>query len=459
MVELVRAANKNGSVLIIAPDENDVEQLVAALSAAFEKVLTLTSSLNREIRYQNYLQAQRPSSSIVVGTRSAVFAPVGNLKTLIIYKESSIDHYEIRSPGWNTSTIAQMRSENEGISLIYTGFSPSLNVAYQVDQKKIKYISRRVHVDVQAYYPSEGALLPGRIFSEIKKALNHGAVLFLAPRKGYGNALLCSHCRNVAYCDCGGRLSVASKLEAPTCVHCGVSHSPWKCRFCGRDKQYLAGRGIDRAAEEISRAFPGYPVVISAGDVIKSSVEAKPSLVLSTPGAQPIIPGGYQAVVILDAMRFFSHTDINGQERARELIFETASLIQEKGRVLLVLDEVHPIVASVARWNVAPLLKRELGEREELALPPKVASAVLVMEALTAPQIASGLNKALAEGRIPSSTRIYGPTILPKSQAKIVIHVSHEQWPELGKVLHELQRKRSISKKDLLTLRIDPYSL
>jgi primosomal protein N' (replication factor Y) (superfamily II helicase) len=459
MVELVRAANKNGSVLIIAPDENDVEQLVAALSAAFEKVLTLTSSLNREIRYQNYLQAQRPSSSIVVGTRSAVFAPVGDLKTLIIYKESSIDHYEIRSPGWNTSTIAQMRSENEGISLIYTGFSPSLNVAYQVDQKKIKYISRRVHVDVQAYYPSEGALLPGRIFSEIKKALNHGAVLFLAPRKGYGNALLCSHCRNVAYCDCGGRLSVASKLEAPTCVHCGVSHSPWKCRFCGRDKQYLAGRGIDRAAEEISRAFPGYPVVISAGDVIKSSVEAKPSLVLSTPGAQPIIPGGYQAVVILDAMRFFSHTDINGQERARELIFETASLIQEKGRVLLVLDEVHPIVASVARWNVAPLLKRELGEREELALPPKVASAVLVMEALTAPQIASGLNKALAEGRIPSSTRIYGPTILPKSQAKIVIHVSHEQWPELGKVLHELQRKRSISKKDLLTLRIDPYSL
>lgn len=459
MVELVRAAMKNGSVLIIAPDENDVEQLVAALSTAFEKVLALTSSLNREIRYQNYLQAQRLSSSIVVGTRSAVFAPVGNLKTLIIYKESSIDHYEIRSPGWNTSTIAQMRSENEGISLIYTGFSPSLNVAYQVDQKKIKYISQRVHVDVQAYSPSEGALLPGRIFSEIKKALNHGAVLFLAPRKGYGNALLCSHCRNVAYCDCGGRLSVVSKLEAPTCVHCGVSHSPWKCRFCGRDKQYLAGRGIDRAAEEISRAFPGYPVVISAGDVIKSSVEPKPALVLSTPGAQPVIPGGYAAVVILDAMRFFSHTDINGQERARELIFETASLIQEKGRVLLVLDEVHPIVAAVARWNVAPLLKRELGEREELALPPKVASAVLVMEALTAPQIASGLKKALAEGRIPSSTRIYGPTILPKSQAKIVIHVSHEQWPELGKVLHELQRKRSISKKDLLTLRIDPYSL
>jgi primosomal protein N' (replication factor Y) len=459
MVDLVHGVKKNGSVLIIAPDEHDVDQLVGVLSASFENVFALTSSLSREDRYRNFLELQRLPLSIIVGTRSAVFAPVNNLATVIIYKESSIDHCEVRSPGWNTSTIAKLRSDNEGVSLIYTGFSPSLNSAYEIDQKKMKFVSQRFQVEARAFSPSEGALLPGRIFSEIKKALNNGAVLFLAPRKGYGNALLCAHCRNVAHCDCGGRLAVTSKSMAPTCVHCGASHPQWKCRFCGRDKQYLAGRGIDRAAEEISRAFPGYPVVISAGEVIKGSVESKPSLVLATPGAQPEIPGGYAAVVILDGMRFFSHTDINGQERARELIFETASLIQEKGRVLLVLDEVHPIVAALARWNVAPLLKRELAERDELQLPPYVASAVLVMDALTAPQILSGLKKALAEGRIPSSTRIYGPTVLPKSQAKIVLHVSHDQWPELGKVLHELQRKRSISKKDLLTLRINPYSL
>lgn len=459
MVDLVHGVKRNGSVLIIAPDEHDVDQLVGVLSASFENVFALTSSLSREDRYRNFLELQRLPLSIIVGTRSAVFAPVNNLATVIIYKESSIDHCEVRSPGWNTSTIAKLRSDKEGVSLIYTGFSPSLNSACEVDQKKMKFVSQRFQVEARAFSPSEGALLPGRIFSEIKKALNNGAVLFLAPRKGYGNALLCAHCRNVANCDCGGRLAVASKSMAPTCVHCGASHPQWKCRFCGRDKQYLAGRGIDRAAEEISRAFPGYPVVISAGEVIKSSVESKPSLVLATPGAQPEIPGGYAAVVILDGMRFFSHTDINGQERARELIFETASLIQEKGRVLLVLDEVHPIVAALARWNVAPLLKRELAERDELQLPPYVASAVLVMDALTSPQILSGLKKALAEGRIPSSTRIYGPTVLPKSQAKIVLHVSHDQWPELGRVLHELQRKRSISKKDLLTLRINPYSL
>jgi primosomal protein N' (replication factor Y) len=397
--------------------------------------------------------------SVVVGTRGAIFTPVRNLVAIIIYKESSPDHYEIRSPGWNSSTIAHMRFEREGISLVLTGFTPSVRVANEIDARTIKFINQRTQVNVQAFAPSDGTLLPGRIFSEIKKALKKGPVLFVAPRKGYGNALLCSHCRNVALCKCGGRLSVASKGLAPACVHCGTAFATWKCSYCDRDKQYLSGRGIDRAAEEISRAFPGFPVVISSGDVIKERVDSKPALVLSTPGAQPYANGGYSAVVVLDAIRFFSHTDINGQERARELLFETASMVNVDGQVLLVLDDSHPIVAAIARWNIAPLLKRELAERGELMLPPSVTSAVLVTDQAAAPAIVSGLKKALEDSRLPSSTRIFGPTLLPIAQAKIVLHVAHGQSSDLAKILHELQRKRSISKKDLLTLRIDPYSL
>jgi primosomal protein N' len=104
-------------------------------------------------------------------------------------------------------------------------------------------------------------------------------------------------------------------------------------------------------------------------------------------------------------------------------------------------------------------LKRELAQREELMLPPSVMSAVIVVEQPSAQSIVSGLGKALADGRLPTSTRIFGATLLPKGMAKIVMHVSHNQSSDLSSILHELQRKRSISKKDLLTLRIDPYSL
>ncbi len=457
--EIVAEFNRLGSVLIVAPDERDVDKLIVNLSGRFDNILKLSSASTREERYRNFLLSMRLEFSVVVGTRSSIFTPVRNLAAIIIYKESSPDHFEVRSPGWNSSTIARMRAEKEGVVLVLTGFAPSVRVANEIDARTIKFNNQRRQVNVQAFTPTDGTLLPGRIFSEVKKALKNGPVLFVAPRKGYGNALLCAHCRNIALCKCGGRLSVASKGLAPTCVHCGTGFPTWRCNYCDRDKQYLAGRGIDRAAEESSRAFPGFPVVISAGDVIKESVDSKPALVLATPGAQPYVQGGYAAVVVLDAIRFFSHTDVNGQERARELLFETASMVNVEGQVLLVLVDSHPIVAAIARWNIAPLLKRELTERVELMLPPSVMSAVLVTEQSSAPAIVSGLKKALEDARLPSSTRIFGPTILAKGLAKIVVHVSHEQSSDLTKFLHVLQKKRSISKKDLFTLRIDPYSL
>ena len=457
--DLIKQIKARGSILIIAPDEKDVDLLYGELKGIRHQVLRLTSSTSREERYRNFLLSMSIESSIIIGTRSAIFAPVKNLQTIIVYKESSPDHFEIRSPGWSTYAIAKLRANSEGLQLIFTGFSPSVRCAFDIDQSQMKYRNEKVAVQVQAFAPHDGALLPGRVFTEIKKALAQGPVLFLAPRKGYGNALLCAHCRNIAMCKCGGRLQVASKGIAPTCVHCGTGYPAWKCSFCARDTQYLAGRGIDRAAEEISRAFPGYPVILSAGEVIKEEVESKPSIVLSTPGAQPLVDGGYSAVVVLDAMRFFAHTDISSQERARELLLESASLINKPGKVLLVIDDSHPIVSAIARWNIAPLLKRELADRQELMLPPTVASAVIVTAAQVAPQIVAGLRKALSEGRIPDSVRIFGPTVLPKDQAKVVIHVSHQEWSQLADVLHELQRKRSIAKKDLLNLRVAPYSL
>jgi len=450
---------KHGSTLIIAPDEKDVDLIADALVTLDVKVLKLSSSMPRSDRYRNFLESMHGTNRVVVGTRSAVFAPVSNLATIIVHKESAYEHYEIRTPGWNVRAVAMMRARIEQVQIYLLGFSPSLEVAQLIDDREIRYVNHKESINVKAFSPSEGALLPGRIFGEIKKALAAGPVLFIAPRKGYGNALLCSHCRNIALCQCGGRLTVNAKGIAPSCVHCGKAFVSWKCSFCNRDKQYLAARGIERASEEISRAFPGYPVIISAGDVIKDEVPSQPSLILATPGAVPQVKGGYSAVVILDGMRFFSHTDLRSQERARELFAETASLISSNGALLFIIDDAHPIVAAISRWNIAPLIKRELGQYSELELPPSVTSCVLLMEKAISAQFFSGLRKAVSEQRLPSTTRIYGPTDVSKGLVKIVLHVAKLDRKELIDVVHELQRRRSIAKKDLFTLRVDPYSL
>lgn len=457
--QLALLHQSKGSVLIVAPDEKDVDLISQALTDSGIIPLKLTASMPRADRYRNFLHSMNGSHLIVVGTRSAIFAPVSDLATVIVHKESAHDHYEVRSPGWNTRMVAIMRARNEKVQLFLTGFSPSLEVSQNIDKGVMRYVSKKDNVSVKAFTPSEGALLPGRIFSDIKKALMMGPVLFIAPRKGYGNALLCSNCRNTALCDCGGRLAVNAKGIAPACVHCGKAFPSWKCALCNRDKQYLAARGIERASEEISRAFPNFPVTISAGEVIKNQIEAKPGLVLATPGAIPQVDGGYSAVVVLDGLRFFSHTDLRSQERARELFAEAASLISPRGSILMVIDDSHPIVAAVARWNIAPLLKRELSQCFELELPPSVSSCVLVMEQEISAQVATGLRKALSQDRLPSSTRIYGPTEISKGQAKIVLHVATSAQQSLTDVVHELQRRRSIAKKELFTLRVDPYSL
>ena len=105
------------------------------------------------------------------------------------------------------------------------------------------------------------------------------------------------------------------------------------------------------------------------------------------------------------------------------------------------------------------MLKRELADRKEIQLPPFATSAVLVMEQSSASQIHSGLKKAIDQGRLPVSTRIFGPSLLPNDRAKILLHVDNSEAQLLVSAVHELQRRRSISKKELFTLRINPYSL
>ena len=455
----VQKALAHGSVLLIAPDEGDIDSIVNSAARVGITYLRLDSSLPRAIRYANYLKAMAAQKTLVIGARGAVFTPIADLVTIIVYKESSHDHYEIRTPAWNVKDAVNLRKGLEDLDVYFMGYTPSLDLSLQIENKQLAYVAQSHRLSVKAFSSEDGTLLPGKIFTPIRKALARGPVLFLVPRKGYGNALLCAHCKNLAMCTCGARLVVASKGAAPSCTTCLSTYPGWKCSWCQRDKQYVAARGIERAGEEISRAFSGLPIIYSFGDVIKSHVESKPSIVLSTPGAVPKVDGGYGAVVILEGLKFFAHPDLRAQERARELFFETAAMINAKGEVLLSIDESHPIVASLIRWSPGAMIRRELAERSEIPLPPFVQSAVITSTTPEATTLFAGLEKAIESARLPSTVRIFGPHDAGKGLSKIVLYCQKIDSQALVDFLHELQRRRSIAKKELLGIRVDPYSL
>lgn len=450
---------RTGSVLIIAPDERDVIALLDGFGSRKSVVLRIDSGVSRAQRYGDYLASFKPGHRVIIGSRNAIFAPLALGATIIVFKETSPEFYEIRNPGWNVRDIALMRHAMEGCNVIFTGYVPSIDIAALIEAKKVHFDNAATKTVVKAFSSADSTLLPGRIFADIRTSVAKGPVLFLVPRKGYANAVLCAHCRNIATCMCGSKLHLTSKSADPSCRICGLQQKDWICTYCGRDRKFLVSRGIERAAEEISRAFPKIPIVLSFGDVIKKSVEPKPSFVLSTPGAAPYVDGGYSAVVILDGLTYFSHDDLRASERAIELFFETAALVRNGGVVLLSIDESHPIVSSLIRWNPAPMLKRELQSRSEIVFPPAVTSAVLTLPTNQASTVATGIKQASDDGRISKEVRVLGPTRVNTETSKIVLLSPLDTRESLTALLHELMRRRSIARKADAMLRIDPYSL
>jgi primosomal protein N' (replication factor Y) len=459
MASWAKSRVSNGGVLIILPELREVLALAKELSTHDLDYLVLDASLPRSTRYANFLQIAAGSAQIIIGTRSAIFAPVANLQTIVVFRDGSESHYEKRSPGWNVRDVAVIRSQLSAIDLTFAGFAPSSELALLIEEESLALRGKRGRVLATSYPQQQGELLPDRIFTPIRDALSRGSVLFLVPRKGYSQAIACTSCRNIALCECGGRIYFGGPGKGYICSLCSATTIEWSCKWCKKNSANLLGRGNLRFAQEIGRAFPNYPVISSDATHVVETVENDHSIVLATSGMAPVVKGGYQAVVILEGDNLFSQLDLRAQERAREAIMQSASLLSQSGKALIVIDNAHPIVAAVSRWNLSPLLSRELREREQAELPPYVHAVVLEFASSESSDFVSGVKASISQGRVPNSTRILGPTQLDSENSRIILTVSRDQGQELFDFLVTYRRKRGLAKKSIPHMRIDPYTL
>lgn len=448
-----------GGVLVVLPELREVLALAEELSNLNADFEVLDGSLPRSTRYESFLKVATGEAKLVIGTRSAIFSPIADLQTIVVFREGSESHYEKRSPGWNVRDVAILRSQLSAIDLTFAGFAPSSEVSLLIEDEAIALRGKRAKVNAMAYPQTQGELLPDRIFTPIRDALTRGSVLFLVPRKGYSQAISCTSCRNISLCDCGGRIYFGGPERGYICSLCNLSTSEWSCKWCKKSAANLLGRGNLRFAQEIGRAFPGFPVLSSDATHVVEKVENQRSIVLATAGMAPPVSGGYQAVVVLEGDNLFSQLDLRAQERAREAIMQSASLLSVNGKALIVVDNAHPIVAGLSRWNLSPLLSRELREREQTQLPPYVHAIVLEIASSESSTFLSGIRSSISESRLPSSTRILGPTALDSEFSRIILTVSRDRGQELFDFLVTYRKKRGLAKKSIPRMRIDPYVL
>ena len=333
-VAAVTAASGRG-VLAVVPDQRDVDRLHAAALALLPEthVVALSAGLGPAERYRRWLSALRGAARLVIGTRSAAFAPVCDLGLVLVWDDGDDALAEPRSPYPHAREVAMLRAHQlrcaaviggygrtaEAHALVRRGWAHDLTAPRGTVRARAP---RVVALEDSAYAQERDpaartARLPSMALDAARGALKAAApVLVQVPRRGYVPALACGRCRTIARCrHCTGPLSLPDR-DAPgaVCRWCGREEVALHCAACGSDAVRAVVVGARRTAEELGRAFPGVAVITSAGDDVVSTVAQRPALVIATPGVEPVAEGGYGAALLLDAWALLGRQDLRAAE-------------------------------------------------------------------------------------------------------------------------------------------------
>ena len=459
LIELVLASKVSGTKLVLVPTQRDLDRLQLQLSKLEQPFVSLDSSAPRAMRYRNFLLSIDSATELVIGMRGAVFAPIANLAEVFIHQEDSEHYFERRAPYWNARDVAIMRAQSQALRLVLTGYLPSPSVTYLIESKAVIFKAVRERIKVVAQPSSNGELIPTKIFKEIRAALKLGPVLFLVPAKGYATAISCAKCRNLALCECGGKLIKISAQDAPQCTLCQKVFTNWKCGWCNEARIFLLSRGIERFSEEIGKSFPNIKVIQSTSTLSVSEVADEPTLVIATAGVEPLSRNGYRAVVILQVDRFLSSSSITGQQKAFANFFAAVALARDEAIIAMVCEDGSAITSAISTWNPATIAKRQNEDNRDLNLPPTSLAILLNGDLTELARLKVALSKAIAEGRAPQSMRIFGPADMAEKLGKLTLLVDPSAHEKTVALILEVNHRRSLSKKELFKIQVKPYSI
>jgi len=417
------------AALAIVPDQRDLDTLWRAATTRIDEhsVVALSAGLGPAARYRRWLAALRGSARFVIGTRSAVFAPLSDLGLVMVWADADDTLVEPRAPYPHAREVAMLRAHQarcaaliggysrtaEAHALVRSGWAHDVVAARPVVRARTP---RVVALDDSGYAEERDpaartARLPSIALRAARSALEAAApVLVQVPRRGYVPSLACGRCRTIARCrHCTGPLSLQENGPGAACRWCGRAEPTLRCVRCGSDAVRAVVVGARRTAEELGRAFPGTPVVTSAGDAIVTEVGARPALVVATPGAEPHASGGYGAALLLDTWALLGRQDLRAAEDALWRWMSAAAMVRARGEggvVTIVADAAIPTVQSLIRWDPVGHAEAELAARTEVGLPPSVHMAAIdgAAEAVTA---------LLDEARLPEQADLLGPVDLP----------------------------------------------
>lgn len=456
-----------GSILCL-PDRRDVARMDAALTAVLgaDQHVVLQSEAGPAARYREFLAVSRGARRVVVGTRSAAWAPVQDLGLVMIWDDGDDLHAEPRAPYPHMRDVLLLRSELEGAGALVASFARSVEADQLVRSGWARDITlprttlrERVLVGIPGATDRarerdpHAARIPTEVHDAIRWGLERGPVLVQTPRSGYAVRLACERCRAPASCRaCSGPLELTGPAAPPHCRWCATVVADWSCPECGAGGLRAPVLGDLRTADELGRSFPRFPVLTSSGDRVRAAVGAEPRIVVATPGAEPVAADGYAVVVLLDTWWALGRDSLRAAEEALRRWCNAVGLVRPGGRAMVVGDPAEPALQALVRWDPAGFAEREAAERREARLPPAARLATIT----GSPGAVDDVLTLLA---LPDVADVLGPVEAADEEERVIVRVPRAQGVALARALREVQRVRSARRLDPVRIRVDPWEI
>jgi primosomal protein N' (replication factor Y) len=239
------------------------------------------------------------------------------------------------------------------------------------------------------------------------------------------------------------------------CAWCGREAVEWTCPECGAGAFRAAVVGTGRTAEELGRAFPGVAIRFVDADHPGDAPDG-PALVVATPGAEPLVAGGYAAVLLLDGQLMLCRPDLRAAEETLRRWFNAAALARPGAPVVLVAEGTTPVAQAFSRWDPVGFAGRELADRTAAGFPPAVRVATL-----------TGPSEAVAEllhlADLPDHVDVLGPTTCPGAEppaVRVVLRTGRAHGAALAAALRSAAGVRSARKSaGAVRCQMDPVEL
>jgi len=391
---------KGGKVMVLVPEIALTSHLVDTFAARIEKLAVIHSAVLPSERYQQFKQIKNGEIDLVLGTRSAIFAPLPEIGLIIIDEEQESSYKNEETPKYHAREAARKRAEMESALLVLGTATPAIETFYKAVSGKTGLLlleSRpgqaelpRILIDDRrgesrkTSRSSISQLLQEKLAEKIKSGQQS---ILLINRRGYSPVTICRQCGIIFSCpSCSVAMNYHQDLNKEICHYCGYEKEiSSRCPECGSKYVQQIGYGTQKVEEEIKTLFPGAKTARLDLDVSQKKGQRQDILDKMKNKAIDILIGTQMVakgfdfpdvslVGIIDIDNMLSIPDYRAAERCFQLIVQAAG---RAGRanlpgevVIQTYNSEHEVIGYAARQDYFNFYKYEISNRKILQYPP-----------------------------------------------------------------------------------------